>query len=341
MRQVGRLGWVAFMVGALLVGPSGTAVADQEAPGIGWQTSAAVGGDGSGTVSEAEAYWTPERIASARDVKVAKSAEHPARSGAPAPHGVNTLGPQAVAEAAASSGDTVDNEPDRPLIRTVGKVLYQNPDDNLNYACSGSAVNSPSKMMVITAAHCVVKGGSGAGNNKPTEMKNWIFIPAFNTGGVEAPYGKFAKTSYRAWSMWTGGKSWEYDYAFVTVSRNTQGKTLVDAVGGNALGYNYGYNQSMRMVGYPSNFNAGDIQDHFIGVTKRSIRNANMLMMEKSYFNEGSSGGPWFRTYDPVTKTGMINGVTSVIHEGSSGNNESPRFNELLKKLYDIQGPVV
>ncbi|MFE1828744.1 trypsin-like serine peptidase [Streptomyces yangpuensis] len=353
---------MAFAVGGLLVGLSAPASADQEAHRGGRHGAVAVGGEIAGAASDVEAYWTPERMAAAVPVVETLPEEPAGRAGLQEAAGVHPSGPQAVTEAAeaksAAEAEAAEAAgvaaplvrasadaagPQDPVMRSVGQVMFHNPSDGKDHRCSAAAVNSPSKMMVLTAAHCIVVGGSGL-LGEPTVMTNWVFIPAWNTGGVEAPYGKFPAKSYRGWNLWTKWTNHDYDYAFVTVRPNEKGEGLVETVGGNALGYNYGYEQSMRMVGYPLGYSSGHVQWRFVGTTRHSTRNPNMLMMQQSYFDHGASGGPWFRTYDPLTKTGMINGVTSLIHPGgtpTSGNNDSPRFDELLKQLWDIQGPKV
>ncbi|MEU9764003.1 trypsin-like serine protease [Streptomyces sp. NPDC047985] len=229
-----------------------------------------------------------------------------------------------------------------PLIRTVGKIEYTNPrDPGKTYQCSGASINSPSKMMVATAGHCVAIGGSGHGGGDPSDrvwMENWVFMPAYNTGGQEAPYGKFTAKYFRAFDYWLDGGGRPYDFALVTVNLNERGQRVVDAVGGNGLSWNYTFHEDLLMVGYPLNHGAGYTQDQFAGRTTTSTVNSAMIMMEAAGFNEGGSGGPWLRMYDPVTGLGKINGVTSYIHNGTSNNNDSPHFDGGMKWLWDEQG---
>ncbi|MFF3731029.1 trypsin-like serine peptidase [Streptomyces sp. NPDC002476] len=230
---------------------------------------------------------------------------------------------------------------DLPLIRTVGKVEYTNPlDPKKTYQCSGASINSPSKMMVATAGHCVAIGGSGHGGDPSDRvwMKNWVFMPAYNTGGQEAPYGKFTAKYFRAFDYWLDGGGRPYDFALVTVNLNQQGQRVVDAVGGNGLSWNYTFYEDLLMVGYPLNHGAGYTQDQFAGRTTTSTVDSAVIMMEAAGFNEGGSGGPWLRKYDPVTGLGNINGVTSYIHNGTSNNNDSPHFDGDMKWLWDEQG---
>jgi hypothetical protein len=229
-----------------------------------------------------------------------------------------------------------------PLIRTVGKIEFTNPRaPGKTFQCSGASINSPSKMMVATAGHCVAIGGSGNGGGDPSDrvwMENWVFMPAYNTGGQVAPYGKFTARYFRTFDVWLDAGASPFDFALVTVNLNERGQRVVDAVGGNGLTWNQSFYEDLLMVGYPLNHDNGYTQDQFTGRTKTSTVNSANIMMEAAGFNEGASGGPWLRLYDPVTGLGKINGVTSSIHNGTSNNNDSPYFDGEMKWLWDQQG---
>ncbi|MFI6645938.1 trypsin-like serine peptidase [Streptomyces sp. NPDC050504] len=237
----------------------------------------------------------------------------------------------------AFAGELAANQ---PLIRTVGKVEYTDPRDKLTYQCSGAAINSPSKMMVATAGHCIGVGGSSPSGdpNKRRWMENWVFTPAYNTGGVEAPYGKFTAKHYSALDYWMSGAARPYDFGLVTTNPNAQGQRVVDAVGGFGLAWNYTFEEDRLIVGYPRSHDEGYSQYQFAGRTTTSIKESAMIMMPGAGFDYGGSGGPWLRNYDPVTGKASINGVTSYIHNGSSNNNDSPHFDGGMKWLWDQEG---
>ncbi|MFJ2788234.1 MULTISPECIES: trypsin-like serine peptidase [unclassified Streptomyces] len=230
------------------------------------------------------------------------------------------------------------------LHRSVGKVEFTDPrQPTVTQICSGAAINSPSKMMVATAGHCVAVGGSGNGGPPDTDriwMKNWVFIPAYNTNGQTAPYGRFTAKSFRAFDYWLDGGGSPYDFALVTVNPNAAGQRVVDAVGGNGLSWNYTHEEDLTIVGYPVFHDYGNTQYQHAGRTKTSTENSANIMMEGSGFDGGGSGGPWLRTIDPLTNLGKINGVTSGKHKDSSGNNDSPHFGGDMKWLWDQQGSV-
>jgi len=72
--------------------------------------------------------------------------------------------------------------------RVNGKVKFRNAKDGRWYECSGSAVNSSSKRLVATAAHCV-HGGPGG-----TWHQNWTFIPNYSYGWQ--PYAEFPAVNF-------------------------------------------------------------------------------------------------------------------------------------------------
>ncbi|MBD0707204.1 hypothetical protein BU197_01850 [Streptomyces sp. CBMA291] len=233
---------------------------------------------------------------------------------------------------------------DTALIRTVGKVEYVDPRfPKETQWCSAASINSPSKMMVATAGHCVAVGGSGNGGPPDDDriwMQGWVFIPAYNTGGQLAPYGKFTAKSFLTFDYWVDGGGTPYDFALVTVNRNAAGQRVVDAVGGNGMSWNYTDEEDLLIAGYPLWYDSGYTQYQFAGRTKTSSLQSANIMMEGAGFDGGGSGGPWLRAYNPATGLGNINGVTSYIHNGSSNNNDSPYFDAGMKRLWDLQGSV-
>ena len=133
----------------------------------------------------------------------------------PAPPAEAPAGTQAPASAESSPVEAGDSP-------TNGKVFFRNQQDGRDYVCSGSAVNSASKRLVITAGHCV-HGGPGE-----TWHANWVFVPGYDHG--PGPEATFAAASFRAFDEWithgASGRGFSSDVAFVTTQDNENGETV-------------------------------------------------------------------------------------------------------------------
>ena len=74
---------------------------------------------------------------------------------------------------------------------TEGKIFFtQNGESEV---CSGSAINSPHKWLVVTAGHCLIAGGSGNGWDS-----SFMFCPDYYDG--YCPFGQWYARQYYALS---------------------------------------------------------------------------------------------------------------------------------------------
>ncbi|MFJ6939042.1 trypsin-like serine peptidase [Streptomyces sp. NPDC101132] len=270
----------------------------------------------------AVAYWTPERMKNAISLdRVATKADE-----AVAAKTVYKVGnPGSTAPAQATEGKP--SSAFAPTAsRTAGKVFFKNPQDGKNYVCSASAINSASKQMVATAGHCV-HGGKGG-----KWMTNWTFVPRYNNGS--RPYGTFAAKEFRTFTSWISSSNLSRDVAFVTTYKRSDGKKLVNVVGGNGLSYNYDRSNYVTIFGYPVARQNGQVMIYCQGNTSADPGTSKVRI--KCNLTGGASGGPWLRKYSSSTQLGYLNGVTSTVN--SLGWNKSPYFDEYVKKMFDAQG---
>jgi len=275
-------------------------------------------------------YWTPERLAAAKAAPAPALASDPlaskpsadraaaqpgftAPSGAVVAAGEKAAAPQNKLAAAASVNASA----------TVGVVFFTNPNNGLGYRCSGSALNSNSKRLVITAGHCVYGGGR--------YMTNVVFIPLYNNGA--RPYGTFPARTIRTFDAWRNSSSRDHDIAMFTTSNNAAGQVLVNTVGGNGLAWNYSHSVFVTILGYPADppYN-GAWQQYCQGATRQvSIFDGRIEI--RCGFTGGSSGGPWFKDYNNATGIGYVNGVMSTL--ASNNWNRSSYFDTKVKTMFD------
>ena len=292
--------------------------------------------DGNQTLSAAsldarevvEEYWTPERMAAAQPVSV------PDADGASEEDDLALLAsgePENLSEPYLSPGlerlqEEIGTFQQSYFSYTNGKVFFRNPTDGLDYVCSGGAVNSGNRRMVVTAGHCV-----NTGDGSDTWMQNWVFVPGYQNGNE--PRGRFGAYWFDSSTGWTQDGSHTRDFAFVTTYDNSSGQRLVDAVGGHGLTVNPG-RPFVHIAGYPGNRDNGQVQWNCWGTTTAwsLFDNGQKLNCD---FGGGSSGGPWLKDFGPDGLGYVISDMHGIATDGS-GDNYGPYYDDHVGDVFDI-----
>ena len=212
-----------------------------------------------------------------------------------------------------------------PGFASGGKVFFTL--GGVNYVCSGSAVSSGNKDVVLTAGHCVNEGPGAFATN-------WAFVPAYDDGA--RPYGTFTARQLTTTTQWQNSGDFDYDVAFAVLN-TLNGAHLTDVVGGQSIGFNQPRGQYMYSFGYPAAnpYDGSDIawchgtvvQDTFGGSSDQGL-DCNLT--------GGSSGGPWFVNYSESTGVGVLNSVNSFKYRGGSMRNYmfGPYLGDVAQTLY-------
>ncbi|MER5570350.1 hypothetical protein ABT083_29735 [Streptomyces goshikiensis] len=271
----------------------------------------------------AEAYWTPERIASAVPVDNGKSkdgAESPERG------------------AVAGAPSHFENKG----VATVGVFLITEDDDPQSdpgarpQFCTGSSVTSPTKSIVITAAHCL------SDNDR---FKHLAFVPGWkpdpaNPSRGTAPYGVFPIQQGKVYidgRYLTLGpvKGDDLDFAFLRSGPNAKGQFLEDATGtGNKLTtihFSELAQKNVSLFGFP-----GDSKAPLVcGPTTTSGYSDRFLKIACNGYAPGVSGGPFLRNFDG--KRGEIIGVIGGYKTGGPTNDVSysSQFDGEVTRLFN------
>ncbi len=187
--------------------------------------------------------------------------------------------------------------------------------------CTATAINSPSRSLVLTAGHCVDTGPRG---NRPGIWSSYIeFVPGFNLGA--APYGAWVLSGRpRALPGWTREGNPDYDLGAFLVEPNAEGVPLADAVGGGAtIVTDLGHQQQFETFGYP-------------GGTERMRTCASGFAGEDAFTRSypgpatvavhcrwapGASGGAWM--IDGGTE---IDGITTYLKTNEKQRSFGPYF---------------
>ncbi|MFG2292718.1 trypsin-like serine peptidase [Streptomyces sp. NPDC048603] len=301
------------------------------------------------TATAAAAFWTPERMASARPVPTAagrdESPDGRAGPGTRAGHrtGDRTgdwtgTGSWARAERWTAAG-TGGVGLDRPELRAavapgigqdfeglpvVGRMFTVR--NGGAYFCTASAVASPGRDLVLTAAHCLLGG----------DARQLAFVPRY-TAARPQPYGVFPVgriwTDPRYRSQGTV-RAAALDFAFVQVGARKDGRKLQDVTGAAPFRTGAGYEHpTVRLVGHP----AGAARPRLCvnRTTRFTSPDAgspgSFLRIRCTGYPGGTSGGPF------LTPAGEVIGIIGGYQTGGDhpDTSYSPAFGADARRLYE------
>jgi V8-like Glu-specific endopeptidase len=197
--------------------------------------------------------------------------------------------------------------------RTNGKILAVDPVAG-SYSCSGTALNTPSRSIVITAGHCVIEAGN--------EARRLSFVPAYDHGS--RPFGTFKAESVYVMPQWRRSENPDFDVAALRVMPNKLG-ALTDVVGGRGYAPAKSRLAAFQIFGYPAARAAGEelrnCRAHGLGVDRLTDRFSGPPTMPASCdMAAGSSGGAWLFGGE------FVSGVTSYSYQGRPTQLFSPYF---------------
>jgi hypothetical protein len=179
-------------------------------------------------------------------------------------------------------------------VPSVGPLFYSGLSSP--HGCTASVVASPTRDLIVTAAHCI--DGTAAGVQ---------FAPGYDSGVT--PYGVWTVTAAYADPAWITSQNSTDDYAILRVAKH--GRTAVqDVTGGALLGLAPRQGQRITDIAY----NAG-IDDQPITCTVPTYRTAGYPAFNCHGYVGGSSGSPWLTTV-PGTKLTVVHGVIGGLHQG-------------------------
>ncbi len=261
-------------------------------------------------------FWTPERMRAAEPLdllKVVPAKVSPAKAGGPA---TSVPGTRAFPQKGGpwTGGGAV--------VKTSGRVFFTY--QGRTASCSGNSVTSQNKSTVVTAGHCVKMDGAW--------HTNWVFVPAYHDGAT--PYGTWTAAKTSATDQWTASEDINYDVGLAVVNP-LNGQKLSDVVGAQGVQFNGGYNKPMYAFGFPAAAPYdGRKLIHCSGNTTKDF------LLTKDHglacdMTGGSSGGPWFNSFDESTGTGLQASVNSFGYTFLPGRMFGPYFGNEVKAAYD------
>jgi V8-like Glu-specific endopeptidase len=242
-------------------------------------------------------YWTPARMRSAKPLD------------------------GAAGEVAATASFASVLDATIPPFSVNGRVFIRRGNER-GY-CSGTAINSLTRMLVLTAAHCVNTGPLPF-SRRTIWSRSMQFVPAYRNG--VAPFGAFVARAGKIFAPKPFVKAGNPDYdigAFLTFP-NAEGQNVADAVGGGvAIVTDRDREQQFQTFGYPATQQTlQQCESPYVGDDALTYRLAGPPTMAIGCrWTPGASGGGWL-----VDGGTAINGLTSYGHRNDSRHTYSPYF---------------
>jgi hypothetical protein len=286
--------------------------------------------------SDAAAFWTPARMRRARPLEVEPgrfSSLLPGRSGAMGRGSARRVGADASSSRRPLLGALGTNfaevaDPTAPAFRIHGAIFMSL--GIFGYArCSGTAVRSRNRSVVMTAGHCINSGGSH-GFWFPGR---WAFVPGYRHG--QRPFGVFPARWIDTTRQWRRSGSENFDVGAAVVGRNGRGELLEEAVGGAGIAWNLKPRQRFDVHGYPA-------AEPFDGETQRVCADLPLLghdpnsLLSPGPLNlavdcgvtGGASGGGWLINGD------TLNSVTDYGYFDPGSPDYGAYFGNEVARLY-------
>jgi len=207
------------------------------------------------------------------------------------------------------------------LALRVGALFVRG--DSSDHFCTASVVASPGRDLLITAAHCIHTGKGGG------YRQDIVFVPDYRDG--QAPFGVWTVERLVVAPQWINDSDPDLDVGFVVLAPH-DGQNIEDVLGANRLGFDPGYQNLVRVTGYPSSADAPITCSNWT-----SRQSATQLRFECGGFTGGTSGSPWVTHFDRRTRTGTIIGVIGGYQEGGDTDavSYSPYLGPAIQRLYE------
>ena len=191
--------------------------------------------------------------------------------------------------------------------------------------CSATAINSPSRKLILTAAHCLNSGPRGLLGGT-TWSRLVVFIPAYTDG--LAPFGAFVahRNAVHVPKQWIKLGNPNFDIGAAQVEPNAEGVNVADAVGGGAsIALDLGRKQEFQTFGYPGMVRRMQgCRSPYVGDDSTTYRIPGPPTIAiRCHWAPGASGGGWL-----IEEGKTINGLTSYAKRRDLHHTFGPYFSK-------------
>jgi len=227
----------------------------------------------------------------------------------------------AAAAPGASASFAQVSEPEAAPNAVNGRLFVRQGDSE--GFCSATAIDTPSRRLVLTAGHCVNSGPLG-----PHGRSVWSsllqFVPAYS--GEAAPFGAFVAHRRHVFALrqWVRFGNPNFDLGAVVVAPNAAGEKVADAVGGGVeIALDASRRQDFQTFGYPGHIRwMQSCNSPYVGDDALTYRIAGPPTIAiRCRWTPGASGGGWL-----IDEGTRIDGLTSYGKRGDRRHSFSPYF---------------
>lgn len=281
---------LACLLAALLAAPAGASAASRVHPAV-------VSGS---EASRTARYWTPARMRSTTPLDASRGSRLTALS---------SFAPIA--------------EPAVPPFAVNGRLFVR--QGNQRGFCSATAIDTPSRRLVLTAGHCVNSGPQGRRGG--SAWSHFLeFVPAYSDG--TAPFGAFVahRKSVFALKQWVRFGNPNFDLGAIVTGPNAEGASVADAVGGGAaIATDLSRRQDFQTFGYPGESRAMQGCDSpYVGDDSLTYQIPGPPTIAiRCHWAPGASGGGWL-----IEGGAEIDGLTSYGKETDRVHTFGPYFSK-------------
>jgi hypothetical protein len=205
---------------------------------------------------------------------------------------------------------------------TFNGRLFVRQGANTGY-CSATAIDSPSRRLVLTAGHCVNSGPS----QRPGDgvWSSFLeFVPAYSGGA--APFGAFVAHRKQVYAPqpWVQLGNPNFDVGAILVDPNAEGVNVADAVGGGArIALDRSRHEDFQTYGYPGTTRwMQGCDSPYVGDDALTYQVPGPPTIAiRCHWAPGASGGGWL-----IEGGTAIDGLTSYGKVGDSRHTFGPYF---------------
>jgi hypothetical protein len=195
-------------------------------------------------------------------------------------------------------------------------ALYYVDTGGRTRVCSATAVNSPTRNVLLTAASCLAPAGGGADGPVNTGFVFTRLWKSLDETPKEETYTSSFATFPREWATGTRPTATAYDIGALVMNTGPTGQHIVDALGGQGL---LTYPAEVReYTQFEWHYSPTNLKLHYCKGTSTvgqvaGAPNASPVLpcTWPGDPTTGYIGGPWLADYDPATGKGYVAAVTS------------------------------
>jgi len=221
----------------------------------------------------------------------------------------------------ASASYATVSEPTVPPHSVNGR-LFVRQGKNRGF-CSATAIDTPSRRLVLTAGHCVNSGPS----ERPGDgvWSSFLeFVPAYS--GSTAPFGAFVAHRRQVFAprQWVMFGNPGFDVGAVLTTPNAEGVRVADAVGGGAaIALDRSRHEQFQTFGYPGKTRwMQGCESPYVGDDASTYRIPGPPTIAiRCHWAPGASGGGWL-----IDEGTAIDGLTSYGKARDRRHTFSPYF---------------